>query len=213
MKVISKNVWLGLLCIVVLVAAVGGTLIGTYIGNRISSLESQVDSLQETVSSLEGDRDSLQNNVSTLIMQLVNLSNQLKDALSHNTTITMNITFVFEEHKVFIVVNDSDYNSKDWLAVFASNGSVGGSVQLYADNGTILGVMLCADGSVVDPTYSIPVQWTNLFSCVFEDGVGYTFKITFPSGCYTALNSSWLFIFYDADSGNRIFGFHWPQGG
>jgi len=196
---LSKKIWLGLLGIVVLVAAVCGALMS----NRISSLKSQVDSLQETVSTLEAERDSLQNNVSALIAQIVNLSNQLAylDALLHNSTTTnntitlkMSITFKLEESRVIVTVNDDDYNSRDWLAVFSN-----GSWLIYANNWTIPEVMLCADGSVVDPTYHTPILWLNHFSCTFEGGIGYTFKIR-----YYTINPSWLFIFFDADSGNRI---------
>jgi len=202
---VSKRVWLGLLCIAVLVGAVGGTLIGIFIGNRISTLESRVNSLQENVSSLENVRDSLQNNVSTLESQVEELQDEvdrLLDELGHvnstksfvfewppweqtivNGTLRMELTFSWQGENLSIIVkiNDDEYSEWDCLALafdFDGDGTPDFGLNLYANGYKHPGI-LASNNRIEDPFLYAPTP-SEYHTCVFEPEIGYTFNILFP---------------------------------
>jgi len=96
--VISKKVLLASICFIILLAAVGAYsyVEVSRLNNHMSDLESQVDSLQETVSSLEDERDSLLNHVSTLESQVEELQEEIDSMKKPINSTGGTRTFVFE---------------------------------------------------------------------------------------------------------------------
>jgi len=221
--VISKKVLLAIVCVAILASL---CLVGFYVAiSRAAYLEGKVESLQETVSSLEDERDSLQNNVSALLSQIDELQEEiahLQNELSHvnstrsfsfefkswqqtivNGTLHLNITFNFAEQNMLVKVDDDEY-SADWLALFVYNESSSiSSLLIYANNWSRTPVHVDENGDVFWLDIRLLPPWS-VWWCAFEDGVGYTFRTPLIIDYSTALNTTWLFIFYDAESNDRV---------
>jgi len=224
----ANRVWLGLLCIVVLVGAVGGTLIGIFIGNRISSLESQVDSLQDTVSSLEDEVDRLldeladMNSTRTFIFEWLSWEQNIV-----NGTLRMELTFAWKGENLSIIakINDDEYGEQyepDYNATMAedllvlvldlnNDGQLVGESALmaYADNYTRGGV-LCSNGQIATPLWE--KQPSRFHTCVFEPDVGYTFNVVFPLVLLPELqhlSSDLVYVCFVDTGGSVDISFHW----
>jgi len=232
---VSKKFWLGLLCIVVLVGAVGGTLIGTFIGNRISSLESRVDSLQENISSLEDESDSLLNNVSTLQSQIDELQgeiNRLQNELAHiNKTRTfifeflpwcqsivsgplrMELTFTLQEGNLSILakINDDDYDSGEF------GGDYLGLVFDRNSNGDLedVGIMLYPVNTKLPGLlrgdgmlwcpFIMVPSASPYHTCTYETGMGYTFNASFSISELGTPSDLIHVCFYDVAVGEGVY--------